>query len=257
MKRLPMNGLLCGAAVLAVAACDGKKTSKVDELMSAATAESTATAPHEPEKKKWDTMPELTVDDLGSYLGGERANVTEKGGIEKLRDIISRLPLKDKEVELVANKKALTVHVVTTVYELGKGGALAVTIKTDGRNGLPTEIRVVPESRLGSDPPSCSVAIMVTPERDTGVWTFKGGGGTKFRPGFAGPDLGEGTEEALEKGLKGCDSEIAFFSAGNKNVWEHAFNVGALLTKVDKDKKIKKLVLLEEPVAGRAITLKK
>jgi hypothetical protein len=249
--------LCCAAATLLCGACDASKSSKVDELVSAASPPSADPVPAEPEKKKWDTVPELTVDDLGAYLGGERANLNEKGGLEKLQDIVSRLPIKDKEVELLANKKAKTRDVVVTVYELGKGGANAVVIKTDGRDSLPTQIRVVPESRLGSEPAACSAAVMVTEDRDTGVWAWKSNGGTKFRPGFAGPDL-SGTEEALKKAIDRCDSDVAFFSAAHKNVWEHAYNLGALAVKLDGDKKIKKLVLLaDEPVAGRPVSLKK
>jgi hypothetical protein len=56
--------------------------------------------------------------------------------------------------------------------------------------------------------------------------------------------------------VKRCDSKTAFFSSASKLTWQMTYNMGALIVKVDTDKKIDKLVLLgEEPVAGRPLKL--
>jgi hypothetical protein len=244
-------------AVLLASGCDGeKKKSRVDEILSAAEAASNKPPPEPPAPKVWKEVPSLTVDELGAYLGGERAKPSSKEGLQKLQNIVGRLPLQDKDITLIATKKANTQDVVLTVWHLGKGGAATILVKTEGRQGVPAEILLTPEHTI-SDPPACSVAVGVTDKFATGVWPYKGGGGKKHRPGFGGPDMSN-TEKSVDKAIQRCKSNIAFFGGSYKHPWLHAYSLGALIKKVDTDKKIDKLVLLtDEPVAGRKVKLRK
>ena len=54
------------------------------------------------------------------------------------------------------------------------------------------------------------------------------------------------------------DSTMAFFSSDDGVAWEQAFNLAGTVVKSDEKKKIDTLVLLrEEPVAGRPLTVGK
>ncbi len=242
---------------LLVAGCPDKdRKSKAEQLASAAQMPSGDPVPKEREKTKWKKMPSITVDNLGAYIGGERAHLDEKKkGLAELKDIVSRLPIGEDPVEIVAQKKTKVSWVATVVFELGEGGATEVTIKTPGRGDLPNEITVVPEKSL-DNVPGCSISVAVNEKLNTGVWAFKGGLGQKHVKGFAGPDI-TNTSTSVEKRMKTCNSPIAFFGGSFKREWQHVYNLGALLTKVG-DKQIEKLVLLaDEPVAGRAVKLRK
>src|SRR6185369_12893004 len=102
----------------------------------------------------------------------------------------------------------------------------------------------------------CSIVTMVLKDFSTAVWTIKGGLGKRQRKGLAGPDLSN-TGEQLEKDIAACESTIAFFSSEESVSWESAFNLAGTVIVSDKKKKIETVVLLrEEPVAGRVVTLK-
>lgn len=250
-KTLPSLGLVLALAALG---CESDHTSRVDELMSA------ATAPKEPPPvppQKWEEVPPILVDTLGAVIGNRRAKALDKDeGRRELEKIVAEIPFDSAPVVVKALPKAKVPDVVETVWALGKGGAKSIKIMTNGRDDLPKELLVTPQ-HLISDPKPCSVVAMVTEKNDTGVWSFKGGGGVKKRAGFAGPDLSN-TGEAIEDWLARCDSDTAFFSTAANMPWEHAFAMGGLLRKHDEKGKIDKLVLLGiEPVAGRPVELRK
>jgi hypothetical protein len=139
---------------------------------------------------------------------------------------------------------------------LGDAGAPKVTLKTEGRSDLPKTLDVTPESRLSS-PAACSIVATVLKDLSTAVWPYKGGMARKQRKGLAGPDLSH-TAEQLEKDLAACDATTAFFSGDDTVGWESAFNLAGTVMMSDKKKRIDTLVLLhEEPVAGRPVTLAK
>ncbi len=239
-------------AVATVSACDDAKTGDA----ASATSAPASAAPKTPTKpKKSDEMPALSVDNMGPYISGERVNLKDNGGAEKLKKLVGDLPIKGKQVDLVVLKKAKVPDVMAVVRELGAAGAPTVKIKADGRDDLPKELVVVPQSKLGEKPAGCSIAAMVDKDFSTAVWAIQGGAGKKHSKGFAGPDLTL-TGESIKKDLKHCDSSVAFFSADESLEWELAHNIGGTLLKTDEDKKIKSLVLLDEvPVPGRAVKL--
>ncbi len=239
--------------MLLVLGCDDppKKGAAASASASAEAAPAQTQAPPKPA-----SMPSISVDSDGPYIGGSRVNMTEQGAAEKLTKIIKGLPINSQQVTIIADKKAKIPHVAAVVAELGEAGAPKVLIKTDGRNDLPKEITVTPPNRISS-PPACSVTVMVLKDLSTAVWPFKGGLGKRQRKGFAGPDLSH-TGETLEKDLPACDSTMAFFSSEETVAWELAFNLAGTVLVSDKKKKIDTLVLLrDEPVAGRPVVLKK
>lgn len=249
-----MRAKLC-VAVLAVAAlggCEGDKGEQelIDKVMSAQQPTSTP-AP----TTTFKTMPELTVDPLGAYLGGKRADkLQKKEGQKKLDEIIEQLPVDDNPVTLIVEKKAKIPDVGVVVEAFGRAGAPQVIVKTEGRADLPKELTLTPLVHV-SKPPECAVVGAINEELIVAVWTLKGGGGGKFRKGWAGPDLTHAAE-GMEKRLERCKSTVAFFSSAGSLDWQMAFNVGGTLLKADKETKIKQLVLLgEEPVGGRKVEL--
>lgn len=242
------------AAVLALgaagSACDEPKpqaTAAASTAIATARVESTAAPPPKPKG-----MPDLLVDPEGPYLGGRRVDLAAATGRDELARVVGELPIEGKPVPVTVEKKAKTPHVAALVAALGKAGAPKVVLKTDGRDDLPKEITVTPESRV-STPPGCSVTAMVLKDLSTAVWAYRGGLAKRQRKGFAGPDLTH-TGETIKKEMAACDSTMAFFSSDDAIAWEMTYNLGATVLASDEKKKIDTLVLLTEaPVAGRAV----
>ena len=238
---------------LALGGCDDKPA---PTAASTDSAKPTAAPPTTAATAKPKPMPELLVDPEGPYLAGRRVDMKDPAAADKLAQIIKDLPIEGKPVTLLAEKKARTPHVAAVVAELGKAGAPRVLIKTDGRDDLPKEITLTPESRVSSVP-ACSVAGMVLKDLSTAVWRFSGGTAKKQRKGFAGPDLSH-TGDALKKDLAGCDSTIAVISGDDTVSWEMTYNLAGTILGSDEKKRVDTLILPREaPVAGRPITLGK
>jgi biopolymer transport protein ExbD len=252
--------LLAAACTGVLAGCDdapkpGAAASSAPTGAAPSTAAQTATAASTPAPKPT-TMPDITVDPEGPYLGGQRVNLADATGPEKLVKIVKDLPINGKPVTVLADKKAKVSAVAAVVAALGDAGAPKVIVKTDGRNDLPKQIELTPESRV-STPSGCSVVATILKDLSTAVWPAKGGTAKKQRKGLAGPDLSH-TSEQLEKDLASCDATSAFFSGDDTVGWESAFNLAGTVLNSDKKKHVDTLVLLrEEPVAGRALTLGK
>jgi biopolymer transport protein ExbD len=252
-----VRGLTCAllaALVPGLTACDDPPKPPGATTTTAATT-ATATPTPAPTTKPT-SMPELIVDPEGPYLGSQRVNLADATGPEKLVKIVKELPINGNPVTVLVDKKAKTSAVAALVAALGDAGAPRVIIKTDGRNDLPKQLELTPESRV-SAPAACSLVAAVLKDLSTAVWPFKGGMAKKQRKGLAGPDLSH-TGEQLEKDLAACDSTTAFFSGDDAIGWESAFNIGGTVLVSDKKKRVDTLVLLhEDPVAGRAVTLGK
>jgi biopolymer transport protein ExbD len=251
-----MLGWVALAALVAGSACEKSKGEQelIDKVMSAKGI--TSGPPPEATVTAFKKMPELTIDELGAYFGGKRADkLTKKEGRKKLDEIIKLLPVDDSPVTIDVAKKAKIPDVGVVVEAFGKAGAPKVILRTEGRADLPKELTVTPLMHV-SEPPNCAVVASINEELLVAVWTLKGGGGGKYRKGWAGPDLTHASE-GMEKRLERCDAEVAFFSANATLDWQMAFNVGGTLIKADPEgKKIKHLVLLgEEPVGGRKLEL--
>jgi biopolymer transport protein ExbD len=254
MSRFPLL-LVCALGVPGIAGCDDPPkpgaASTTPSATAAATAAATPTA-----RPKPTTMPDLLVEPDGPYLGGQRVNLADAAGPEKLMKIVKDLPINGAPVTLQVDKKAKVSAVAAVVVALGEAGAPKVTVKTDGRNDLPKTLDLTPEARVPSAP-GCAIVATVLKDFSTAVWPFKGGLAKKQRKGLAGPDLSH-TSEQLEKDVAACESTTAFFSGDDGVGWESVFNLAGTVLTSDKKKKLDTLVLLhEEPVAGRAVTLSK
>ena len=246
--------LLAIGALLVGCDDDSPKTTGGPGASASAIATTATPTPAAPIKPKG--MPELLVDNDGPYLGGTRINLADPQGAEKLAKVVKDLPINGEKVTLIVEKKAKTPYVAAVVAALGEAGAPRVTIKTDGRDDLPKEITVTPETRIATLP-ACTVTTMVLKDLSTAIWPVKGGTAKKQRKGMAGPDLSN-TGEQITKDLAGCDSTMAVFSGDEAVPWENAFNLAGTTLKADEKKKIDTLVLPREaPVAGRAVTLSK
>lgn len=252
MCRSPILACALAAATLAVGCDDPPKTGAA----ASASAPTAKAAPTATERPKPTTMPDILVDTDGPYLGGTRVKMGDADSAGRLAKVVKDLPINGKPVTIRADKKAKASYVSAVVEALGDAGAPKVLIKTDGRNDLPKEITVTPESRI-SNPPACSIVATVLKDYSTAVWALKGGLGKKQRKGLAGPDFSH-TGETLEKALAACDSSHAFFQGDDGVGWESIFNLAGTILVSDKKKRIDTVVLLrEEPVAGRPVTLGK
>ncbi|MDC0749904.1 biopolymer transporter ExbD [Polyangium mundeleinium] len=255
-SRVPVLASLVLLVATTLTAC-GDDKSKTGAAPSATASAAAPTEPAPPPKPK--TMPALIVDSLGPYIGQIRVDMKQEKWPEKLTAAVKDLPINGQQVTVIAEKKARTPDVAAVVAELGRAGAPTILLKTDGRDDVPKELLITPPDKV-SNPPGCSVTVMVLKDLSTAVWPFKGGLGKKQRKGFAGPDLSN-TGDAIKKDLAICDSSFAFFSADDTVSWEMAYNLAGTLKVVDEKsdkKKIETLVLLgEAPVAGRPVTLKK
>lgn len=240
------------SALVTLSACEKPETNPYAQKSAAPAA---TTAPPAATQAPTNEMKDLIVDELGPFVGGERPKLTETGGPEKLKRLIGELPLKEqKEVSVAILKKAKMPDVVAVVRELTAAGVAKIKLKTDGRADLPKEISVTAQREV-ADAAKCSVVAMVREDLSTAVWTLAGGTARNHRKGFAGPDLSH-TSQTLEKEFPKCKSSVAFFSADDSLLWEHAHNLAGTLLAADKEKQIDTLVLLEStPVAGREVSL--
>jgi len=235
-------------------ACDDPP--KPGAASSASAKGSAGAAPAPTERPKPTSMPDILVDNDGPYIGGSRVKMGDPDTAARLAKLVKDLPINGKAVTIRADRKAKPSHVSAVVEALGDAGAPKITIKTEGRNDLPKEISVTPESRISNAAP-CSIVATVLKDFSTAVWAVKGGLGKKQRKGLAGPDFSN-TGDTLEKDLAACDSPNAFFQGDDGVGWESIFNLAGTILVSDKKKRIDTLVLLhEEPVAGRAVTVGK
>src|SRR5689334_18325745 len=87
-------------ALVALLGCDDPKKPGPPSAKSAAPAASAKpTAATEAPKPK--TMPELTVDSTGPYLGGRRVDLSAADGKTKLAEVIKELPIRGEPVMLL------------------------------------------------------------------------------------------------------------------------------------------------------------
>jgi len=250
MSRCPLfMALLCGSLVTGCGdATPGTLSAKPEATTKPApTLKPTSLA-------KLEEMPSLTVDELGPYLNGQRPKLSDPDGPAKLKQIVSELPIKGKGVTLAILKKAKTTDVVAVVRELGAAGAPTVTIKVgDTRKDLPTELVVTPQGQFKETPAACSIVGIITGKLETDIWSVQGGTAKKHVKGMAGPDLSN-AGESIQKDVKKCDSRVAFFTADDTLDWQVTHLIGAAIKVNDTEKKLEKLVLLDEvPVPGRPV----
>lgn len=239
--------MLLGA--LALAACGEPKREAGASSSSPSSTASPSSSPDKPAEEK--RVAPLSVDNLGPSVGAARVDMKQDGALDKLTRLVKAQPIDGKPVVLLADKKARTPDVMIMVNELAAAGAPSVTIKTDGRDDLAKEIKVFALA-AGAGAPGCSVSATVMKDLGTGVWPAKGAVAKRQAKGQAGPDL-TFTGETLERDLAACASDVAFVSGDDSLLWELTYNLAATVVKSDKTKKLTKLVLAKDLVAGRPV----
>lgn len=210
----------------------------------------------EPPKPPPDKIPDMTVDGQGVYMGGERANLQQlkEEGPKKLKQIVSKFQLSGKSVTVVAMRNGRTPDVALLVSMLGEAGVNDVTLKTLDRDKKESTIKVVPEQKAGKLD-GCTVAVMMTKDKQTSSWPIRGAMATKYPRGMAGPDMTQ-TLEGVGKAVKSCSSTALVFSGDDTIDWGLTFDVGLMVANAQPPLKITTFVLPKEaPVPGRAVKL--
>jgi hypothetical protein len=230
--------------------CDEKPAAPKSQEAPAATT-TVAPTPKPPP----DPLADLTVDELGPFLQTHRVDMAAKDADEKLKGIVEGLPVKQKVVPISATRNAKTQHVGALARALGEAGALEIDVKTPGRSGAETVLKLVPQQVVSASTPECSVVAMVKKDNTSAVWHLKGGVASKFSKGLAGPDLSM-TYDGMKEQMTSCSS-TSWFLAGEENViWGLVFDLGQTVAKAEPPPKATNAVFLDEaPIAGRPVVL--
>lgn len=200
--------------------------------------------------------PDFEIDTISAKVGFERTMTDKPEGMAKLRSELEeqKQHVQGKDLMVRVDRQAKRPWVVRTLGALFEAGAQSVTIKTDTREGYPTELKIYPQSEA-KNAPRCSTVGMIMDDRQTAVWKLSGGTASKRQKGMAGPDLSM-TGETLERFGKGCkDSATLFVSAGESVEWGLIYDLAASSQRLEKFK-FDKIVLLDEiPTPGHSVEL--
>lgn len=202
-----------------------------------------------------DPLADLTVDELGPFLQTHRVDMAAKDADDKLKAIIAGLPVKQKVVPITATRNCKTQFVGALARALGEAGALEIDVKTPGRSGAETVLKLVPQQVVSATTPDCSVVAMVKKDNTSAVWRLKGGTASKFSKGLAGPDMSM-TYDGMKSQMAPCSS-TSWFLAGEENViWGLVFDLGQIVATAEPPPKATSAVFLDEPpIAGRPVVL--
>ncbi len=202
-----------------------------------------------------DPLADLTVDELGPFLQTHRVDMAAKDADDKLKAIIAGLPVKQKVVPITATRNCKTQFVGALARALGEAGALEIDVKTPGRSGAATVLKLVPQQVVSVTTPDCSVVAMVKKDNTSAVWHLKGGTASKFSKGLAGPDMSM-TYDGMKTQMAPCSS-TSWFLAGEENViWGLVFDLGQIVATAEPPPKATSAVFLDEPpIAGRPVVL--
>lgn len=177
-------------------------------------------------------------------------------GLEKLReDLTKQKPhVEGKDIVLRVAREAKRPWVATYLSELFKAGAGSVKLKTESREGYPTELKFLAQAEAKSAP-KCSAVGMILDDRSTAVWKVSGGTASRRQKGMAGPDLSM-TGETLERVGKQCKDSDLFFVSGAESVeWGLIYDLAASSQRLEKFK-FERMVLLDAiPTPGHKVDL--
>ena len=200
--------------------------------------------------------PDFEIDSIGAKVGFERAMTETSEGLEKLRADLAKQKahVEGKELVVRIDRQAKRPWVATYLTELFKAGAESVKLKTDTREGYPTELKFLSQAEATS-PPKCSAVGMILDDRSTAVWKLSGGTASKRGKGMAGPDLSM-TGETLERVGKQCKESDMFFVSGAESVeWGLIYDLAASSQRLEKFR-FERMVLLDAvPTPGHKIEL--
>jgi len=200
--------------------------------------------------------PDFEIDSIGAKVGFERAMTETSEGLEKLKaDLVKQKAYVDgKDIAVRVDRQAKRPWVVTYLTELFKAGAGTVKLKTDTREGYPTELLFLSQAEATSAP-KCSAVGMILDDRSTAVWKVSGGTASRRGKGMAGPDLSM-TGETLERVGKQCKESDLFFVSGAESVeWGLIYDLAASSQRLEKFR-FERMVLLDQvPTPGHKIDL--
>jgi len=231
--------------------CDEKKEQPA--VKSAEPVAASAEPPPAP-KPPPDRVPDVSVDNQGLYMGGERANLKEQDGAKKLAEIVAKYPITGKTVAVSAMRTARTPDVAAVVHALAERGAAEIVLKSQDRARKDTTLKLTPEKKLGKVA-DCTVTTTMLKDRTTASWHMRGGGAIKYPRGMAGPDMSL-TLDGITKQVNGCSSTVLLFSGDDSVEWGLTFDLAEIVATAQPPLKITTYTLLHEaPVAGRAVKL--
>ena len=202
-----------------------------------------------------DPLADLTVDELGPFLQGHRVDMSAKDAVDKLAALVANLPVKQKVVPVSVTRNSKVQHVGALARALGGAGAIEIDVKTPGRSGAETALKLMPQGVAPSSTPACAVVAMIKKDSTSTVWRLKGGTASKFSKGLAGPDLSM-TYDGMKEQMTSCPATTWFLAGEDNVIWGLVFDLGQMVAKADPPPKATSAVLLyEAPVAGRAVSL--
>lgn len=200
--------------------------------------------------------PDFEIDSIGAKVGFERSMTETSEGLEKLRaDLAKQKPHVDgKDLVVRVDRQAKRPWVATYLTELFKAGAASVKLKTDTREGYPTELSFLSQAEA-TTASKCSAVGMILDDRSTAVWKVSGGTASRRQKGMAGPDLSM-TGETLERVGKQCKESNLFFVSGAESVeWGLIYDLAASSQRLEKFRFERMVLLNEVPTPGHKIDL--
>lgn len=249
------RGVLVAWGLVAVGlggGCDDKKKEQLIEKVAGPSA--SATEPPPPPAPRLDRVPDISIDSDGLYMGGERANLAQRDGAQRLEAIVGRYPIDGKTVAVTALRNARTPHVAAVVAALTDRGAGEILVRTQDRDRKESTLKLTPDRKLGVVPP-CSVVTMMLKERQTVSWPQRGGMATKYPRGMAGPDMSL-TLDGITKQLRSCPSAALLFSGDDSVEWGLTFDLANLVATAQPPLSVDRYSLVREvPTVGRPARL--
>lgn len=200
--------------------------------------------------------PDFEIDSIGAKVGFERSIIDNNEGLEKLRADLAKQKahVDGKDITVRVDRKAKRAWVATYLSELFKAGASSVKLKTDTREGYPTELPFLSQTEAASAS-KCSAVGMILDDRSTAVWKLSGGTASRRQKGMAGPDLSM-TGETLERVGKQCKESDLFFVSGAESVeWGLIYDLAASSQRLEKFRFERMVLLNEVPTPGHKIDL--
>lgn len=200
--------------------------------------------------------PDFEIDSIGAKVGFERSLIDTNEGREKLRDDLAKQKahVDGKDITVRVDRKAKRAWVATYLTEVFKAGASSVKLKTDTREGYPTELPFLSQAEAASAS-KCSTVGMILDDRSTAVWKLSGGTASRRQKGMAGPDLSM-TGETLERVGKQCKESDLFFVSGAESVeWGLIYDLAASSQRLEKFRFERMVLLNEIPTPGHKVDL--
>lgn len=200
--------------------------------------------------------PDFEIDSIGAKVGFERSMIDTNEGLEKLRADLAKQKahVDGKDITVRVDRKAKRAWVATYLTEVFKAGASSVKLKTDTREGYPTELSFLSQAEATSAS-KCSAVGMILDDRSTAVWKLSGGTASRRQKGMAGPDLSM-TGETLERVGKQCKESDLFFVSGAESVeWGLIYDLAASSQRLEKFRFERMVLLNEVPTPGHKIDL--